>query len=57
MALDFIPKESTVDNIAHMLIHNYETKIYDEDETSQPTSRTAPIIPIEATRKKKKRKR
>ncbi|KAL0821053.1 hypothetical protein ABMA28_005687 [Loxostege sticticalis] len=40
-----------------MLMRNYDSKLYGEDDTSQPTSRTAPIIPIEATRKKKKRKR
>lgn len=45
------------DKIATILMHNYDGKLYGEDDTSQPTSCTAPIIPIEATRKKKKRKR
>ncbi|XP_075979863.1 tubulin polyglutamylase TTLL13-like isoform X2 [Anticarsia gemmatalis] len=45
------------ENVASMLMRNYDLKLYGEDDTSQPTSRTAPIIPIEATRKKKKRKR
>lgn len=40
-----------------MLIHNYDNQYYGEDDTTQPTSRAAPVIPIEVTRKKKKRKR
>ncbi|KAH9632836.1 hypothetical protein HF086_005891 [Spodoptera exigua] len=50
-------KKEQAENISSMLICNYDNKLYGEDDTSQPTSRTAPIIPIEATRKKKKRKR
>ncbi|XP_045775876.1 tubulin polyglutamylase TTLL13-like [Maniola jurtina] len=52
-----LSKEDTAEDTASMLLLNYDNKLYDEDDTSQPTSRTAPIIPIEATRKKKKRKR
>lgn len=50
-------EKEQAENIATMLMKNYDSKLYGEDDTSQPTSRTAPIIPIEATRKKKKRKR
>ncbi|CAK1542119.1 unnamed protein product [Leptosia nina] len=50
-------KDDQMDNITSILLRNYDSKLYAEDDTSQPTSRTAPIIPIEATRKKKKRKR
>ncbi|KAF9796813.1 hypothetical protein SFRURICE_002990 [Spodoptera frugiperda] len=50
-------EKEQAENIASMLIRNYDNKLYGEDDTSQPTSRTAPIIPIEATRKKKKRRR
>lgn len=50
-------EKEQAENIASMLMRNYDMKLYGEDDTSQPTSRTAPIIPIEATRKKKKRKR
>ncbi|XP_026741426.1 tubulin polyglutamylase TTLL13-like isoform X2 [Trichoplusia ni] len=50
-------EKEQAENIASMLMRNYDTKLYGEDDTSQPTSRTAPIIPIEATRKKKKRRR
>ncbi|XP_045450147.1 tubulin polyglutamylase TTLL13-like [Melitaea cinxia] len=50
-------KEDTSDNITSILLKTYESKMYDEDDTSQPTSCTAPIIPTEATRKKKRRKR
>ncbi|XP_063829991.1 tubulin polyglutamylase TTLL13-like isoform X1 [Ostrinia nubilalis] len=50
-------EKEQAENIATMLMRNYDSKLYGEDDTSQPTSRTAPIIPIEATRKKKKRKR
>ncbi|KAG6444928.1 hypothetical protein O3G_MSEX003598 [Manduca sexta] len=50
-------EKEQAENIASMLMHNYDSKLYGEDDTSQPTSRTAPIIPMEATRKKKKRKR
>ncbi|XP_050349755.1 tubulin polyglutamylase TTLL13-like isoform X1 [Nymphalis io] len=52
-----IAKEEVVDNITSILLPNYDSKLYDEDDTSQPTSCSAPIIPIEVTRKKKKRKR
>ncbi|XP_049872008.1 tubulin polyglutamylase TTLL13-like isoform X2 [Pectinophora gossypiella] len=40
-----------------MLLRSYDPKMLGEDDTSQPTSRTAPIIPIEGVRKKKKRRR
>lgn len=50
-------KDNQMENISSILLRNYDTKLYGEDDTSQPTSRTAPIIPKEATRKKKKRKR
>ncbi|XP_022837511.1 tubulin polyglutamylase TTLL13-like [Spodoptera litura] len=50
-------EKEQAENIASMLIRNYDNKLYGEDDTSQPTSRTAPIIPLEATRKKKKRRR
>ncbi|XP_050676228.1 tubulin polyglutamylase TTLL13-like isoform X3 [Leptidea sinapis] len=50
-------KEDQAENLSSLLLYNYDSKLYAEDDTSQPTSRTAPIIPIEATRKKKKRKR
>nr|XP_049702395.1 tubulin polyglutamylase TTLL13 isoform X1 [Helicoverpa armigera]XP_049702397.1 tubulin polyglutamylase TTLL13 isoform X1 [Helicoverpa armigera]XP_049702398.1 tubulin polyglutamylase TTLL13 isoform X1 [Helicoverpa armigera] len=50
-------EKEQAENIASMLMRNYDTKLYGEDDTSQPTSRTAPIIPIEASRKKKKRRR
>ncbi|CAH0724950.1 unnamed protein product, partial [Brenthis ino] len=50
-------KEDMTENIASILLHNYDSKLYGEDDTSQPTSCTAPIIPAEATCKKKKRKR
>ncbi|XP_022129842.2 tubulin polyglutamylase TTLL13-like isoform X1 [Pieris rapae] len=50
-------KDDQMDNITSILLRNYDNKLYGEDDTSQPTSRTAPIIPMEATRKKKKRKR
>ncbi|XP_052742468.1 tubulin polyglutamylase TTLL13 [Bicyclus anynana] len=50
-------KTKQSENIASLLLLKYDSKLYDEDNTSQPTSCTAPIIPIEATRKKKKRKR
>ncbi|CAB3244570.1 unnamed protein product [Arctia plantaginis] len=49
-------EKEQAENIASLLMSNYDMKLYGEDDTSQPTSRTAPIIPIEATRKKKKRK-
>ncbi|XP_063368141.1 tubulin polyglutamylase ttll6-like [Cydia amplana] len=39
------------------LIRNYNSKLSGEDDTSQPTSRAAPIVASEPTRKKKKRKR
>ena len=45
------------ETIASMLMRSYDTKLGGEDDTSQPTSQTAPIIPVEATRKKKKRRR
>ncbi|XP_061379441.1 tubulin polyglutamylase TTLL13-like isoform X2 [Danaus plexippus] len=54
---EHLVKEDMADKIATILMHNYDGKLYGEDDTSQPTSCTAPIIPIEATRKKKKRKR
>lgn len=50
-------EKEQAENIATMLMRNYDSKLYGEDDTSQPTSRAAPIIPMEATRKKKKRKR
>ncbi|CAG4935118.1 unnamed protein product [Colias eurytheme] len=50
-------KDDQMDNLTSIIMRNYDNKLYGEDDTSQPTSRTAPIIPIEATRKKKKRKR
>ncbi|XP_013170058.1 PREDICTED: tubulin polyglutamylase TTLL13-like [Papilio xuthus] len=40
-----------------MLMRNYDNKLYGEDDTSQPTSCTAPVIPPETTKKKKRRKR
>lgn len=40
-----------------MLMRNYDSKLYGEDDTSQPTSCTAPVIPPETTKKKKRRKR
>ncbi|XP_039758807.1 tubulin polyglutamylase TTLL13-like isoform X2 [Pararge aegeria] len=49
--------DEAAENIASLMLLNYDSKLYDEDDTSQPTSCTAPIIPIEALRKKKKRKR
>ncbi|XP_069360430.1 LOW QUALITY PROTEIN: tubulin polyglutamylase TTLL13-like [Maniola hyperantus] len=52
-----LSKEETAEDASSILLLSYDGKLYDEDDTSQPTSRTAPIIPIEATRKKKKRKR
>ncbi|XP_047532426.1 tubulin polyglutamylase TTLL13-like [Vanessa atalanta] len=52
-----LDKEEVADNITSILLPNYDSKLYDEDDTSQPTSCSAPIIPIETTRKKKKRKR
>ncbi|XP_047996441.1 tubulin polyglutamylase TTLL13-like isoform X4 [Leguminivora glycinivorella] len=39
------------------LMRNYNSKLSGEDDTSQPTSRAAPIVTSEPTRKKKKRKR
>ncbi|XP_059047836.1 tubulin polyglutamylase TTLL13-like [Achroia grisella] len=50
-------EKEQAENITKMLMRNCDSKLYGEDDTSQPTSRTAPIIPMEATRKKKKRKR
>ncbi|KAM3965596.1 tubulin polyglutamylase TTLL13 [Aphomia sociella] len=50
-------EKEQAENVATMLIRNYESKLYGEDDTSQPTSRAAPNIPIDGTRKKKKRKR
>lgn len=50
-------EKEQAENIATMLMRNYDAKLYGEDDTSQPTSRTTPVIPMEATRKKKKRKR
>ncbi|XP_047506669.1 tubulin polyglutamylase TTLL13-like [Pieris napi] len=50
-------KDDQMENLTSILLRNYDNKLYGEDDTSQPTSRTAPIIPMEATRKKKKRKR
>lgn len=50
-------ERETSETVAAMLLQNYEGKMLDEDYTSQPTSRTAPIIPIETSRKKKKRRR
>lgn len=47
----------TPETVAVMLLRTYEGKMLGEDDTSQPTSRTAPIIPIETSRKKKKRRR
>lgn len=44
------------ENIASIMRH-YETKLYGEDDTSQPNSRPAPVIPLDLARKKKKRKR
>ncbi|CAH4022006.1 unnamed protein product [Pieris brassicae] len=52
-----IVKDDQMENLTSILLRNYDNKLYGEDDTSQPTSRTAPIIPMEATRKKKKRKR
>ncbi|KAJ8718442.1 hypothetical protein PYW08_002679 [Mythimna loreyi] len=50
-------EKEQAETIASMLMRSYDTKFGGEDDTSQPTSQTAPIIPIEATRKKKKRRR
>ncbi|XP_026325966.1 tubulin polyglutamylase TTLL13-like isoform X2 [Hyposmocoma kahamanoa] len=50
-------EKDTSENVAVMLLRTYEGKMLGEDDTSQPTSRTAPIIPIETSRKKKKRRR
>ncbi|XP_028027681.1 tubulin polyglutamylase TTLL13-like [Bombyx mandarina] len=48
-------KEQT-ENLVSMM-RSYDAKLYGEDDTSQPTSRAAPVIPVDAMRKKKKRKR
>lgn len=50
-------EKEQAENIATMLMRRYDAKFHGEDDTSQPTSRAAPIIPMETTRKKKKRKR
>ncbi|RVE43595.1 hypothetical protein evm_011745 [Chilo suppressalis] len=50
-------EKEQAESVATMLMRKYDSKLCAEDDTSQPTSRAAPIIPIEATRKKKKRKR
>ncbi|KAJ8714517.1 hypothetical protein PYW07_002742 [Mythimna separata] len=50
-------EKEQAETIASLLMRSYETKLGGEDDTSQPTSQTAPIIPLEATRKKKKRRR
>lgn len=50
-------ERETSETVAVMLLRSYEGKLLGEDDTSQPTSRTAPIIPIETSRKKKKRRR
>lgn len=50
-------ERETSESVAVMLLRTYEGKMLGEDDTSQPTSRTAPIIPIETSRKKKKRRR
>ena len=50
-------EKGQAENIAPILMHTYDNNFYGEDDTSQPTSCAAPIIPIETTRKKKKRKR
>lgn len=39
------------------VIEQLESKLYCEDDTSQPTSRAAPIIPSEPSKKKRKRRR
>ncbi|XP_072938082.1 tubulin polyglutamylase TTLL13-like isoform X1 [Epargyreus clarus] len=57
IASERLSNEETAENITSLLMKNYDAKLYGEDDTSQPTSRAAPIIPIETTRKKKKRKR
>ncbi|XP_060804535.1 tubulin polyglutamylase TTLL13 [Amyelois transitella] len=50
-------EKEQAENIASILMRNYDLKLSGEDDTSQPTSRAAPVIPVETTRKKKKRKR
>ncbi|XP_064292502.1 tubulin polyglutamylase ttll6-like isoform X2 [Plodia interpunctella] len=50
-------EKDQAENIATLLMRNYDLKLSGEDDTSQPTSRAAPVIPMEPTRKKKKRKR
>ncbi|KAJ0175179.1 hypothetical protein K1T71_009320 [Dendrolimus kikuchii] len=50
-------EKEQAENVVSMLMRNYDSKLYGEDDTSQPTSRAAPIIPVESSRKKKKRKR
>ncbi|KAJ2949676.1 hypothetical protein O0L34_g15603 [Tuta absoluta] len=48
--------KETVENIEKM-IRSYDGKLEAEDDaTSQPTSRTAPFIPMEARKKKKRRR-
>lgn len=56
---EMIAKEEadTAETIASIMLRSYDGKGYGEDDTSQPTSRAAPLVPQEPTRKKKKRKR
>ncbi|KAI8434175.1 hypothetical protein MSG28_012291 [Choristoneura fumiferana] len=56
---EVIVKEETdaAETIASLMLRSYDGKGYGEDDTSQPTSRAAPLVPQEPTRKKKKRKR
>ncbi|GBP31586.1 hypothetical protein EVAR_78165_1 [Eumeta japonica] len=48
--------KDSIDNIAS-IVRQYECKVYAEDETSQPTSGNAPIIPAEIMPHKKRKRR
>ncbi|KAL4710989.1 hypothetical protein ACJJTC_017954 [Scirpophaga incertulas] len=50
-------EDRELDECMTTFMKNYGTKLSAEDDTSQPTSRATPTVPLETTRKKKKRKR